>query len=55
MSKEEIDELKDALRKKWEHVNKDYQSITHIGSQTGLGMKRKYAYPNKGKRSVRRS
>lgn len=41
MSKEEVEELKAALRKKWEHVNKEYQTITHIGAKTGLGMKRK--------------
>lgn len=41
MTKEEIDQLRDALKKKWEHVNKDYQTITHIGAKTGLGMKRK--------------
>lgn len=41
MTKEEVDELRKALKQKWEYVNKEYQTITHIGSQTGLGMKRK--------------
>ena len=41
MSKEEVEEIKNALRQKWEYVNKEYQSITHLGSTTGLGMKRK--------------
>ena len=41
MTKDEIEELKQALRSKWEHVNKEYQTITHIGAKTGLTMKRK--------------
>lgn len=41
MSKEEIEELRSALKQKWEHVNKDYQSITHLGAKAGLGMKKK--------------
>jgi Calmodulin-binding len=41
MSKDEVEELKNALRSKWEHVNKEYQSLTHLGAKTGLGMKKK--------------
>lgn len=41
MSKDEVEQLKSALRKKWEHVNKDYQTVTHIGEKTGLGQKRR--------------
>lgn len=41
MSPEEINELKEALKNKWNHVNKEYQMITHIGAKASDGMKRK--------------
>jgi hypothetical protein len=41
MSAEEIDALKDGLKKKWETVNKEYQTITHIRKPDTQGLKRK--------------
>ena len=41
LSPEEVQELKEGLKKKWEAVNKDYQSITHIGKPDTQGLKRK--------------
>ncbi len=41
MSREEIDQLRQGLKKKWEAVNKEYQSITHINRIDTVGLKRK--------------
>ena len=41
MSPEEIKELKDGLKKKWNAVNKEYQTITHIRKPDTQGLKRK--------------
>ena len=40
MSPEEVQQLKEGLRRKWEAVNKEYQSITHSKPDT-QGLKRK--------------
>lgn len=55
MTKDEIEELRTALKNKWEHVNKEYQTITHLGAQTGLGMKRKYGWLDSGRRDARKN
>jgi Calmodulin-binding len=41
MTPEEISELKEGLKKKWETVNKEYQMITHIRKPDTQGLKRK--------------
>ena len=41
MSPEEIAELKEGLKKKWDAVNKEYQMITHIRKPDTQGLKRK--------------
>jgi hypothetical protein len=41
MSVEEVKELKEGLRKKWEAVNKEYQTVTHISKIDTQGLKRK--------------
>lgn len=41
MSSEEIAELKEGLKKKWEAVNKEYQMITHIRKPDTQGLKRR--------------
>lgn len=41
MSYEEIQALKDGLKKKWEVVNREYQTITHIRKPDTQGLKRK--------------
>ena len=41
MSPEEIAELKEGLKKKWDAVNKEYQTITHIRKPDTQGLKRK--------------
>jgi hypothetical protein len=41
MSAEEIQALKEGLKKKWEAVNKEYQTITHIRKPDTQGLKRK--------------
>lgn len=41
MSAEEINILREGLKKKWELVNKDYQQITHISKITTVGLKRR--------------
>ena len=37
----ELEQLRDGLRKKYEYVNKEYQSITHIVNVDSAGLKRK--------------
>lgn len=41
MSPDEIAELKEGLKRKWEAVNKEYQMITHIRKPDTQGLKRK--------------
>ena len=41
LSKEEIEKLKDGLLRKYDEVNKRYQSITHVSKVYSLGIKRK--------------
>ena len=41
MSPDEITELKEGLKKKWDAVNKEYQMITHIRKPDTQGLKRK--------------
>ncbi|CAG9320757.1 ENKUR_2 [Blepharisma stoltei] len=41
VSQEEVKELRDGLKKKWEAVNKEYQMITHIRKPDTQGLKRK--------------
>ncbi|CAD8059724.1 unnamed protein product [Paramecium primaurelia] len=41
MTQEEVEQLKKGLKKKWESVNKEYQSITHIRMIDTVGLKRK--------------
>ena len=41
MTPDEIAELKEGLKKKWEAVNKEYQTITHIRKPDTQGLKRK--------------
>ncbi|CAD8057494.1 unnamed protein product [Paramecium primaurelia] len=41
MTLEEVERLKLGLKKKWESVNKEYQSITHIRMIDTVGLKRK--------------
>ena len=41
MSPEEIADLKEGLKKKWDTVNKEYQMITHIRKPDTQGLKRK--------------
>lgn len=41
MTFEEIQTLKEGLKKKWEVVNKEYQTITHIRKPDTQGLKRK--------------
>lgn len=45
MAPSEIEDLRDALKKKWEHVNREYQSITHKNTPDSCGLRRKYVYP----------
>lgn len=42
MTPEEIEQLRMGLKKKWEAVSKEYQSITHIKMIDTVGLKRKY-------------
>lgn len=41
MAPMEIEELRAALKQKWEHVNKEYQSITHKNKVDSEGLRRK--------------
>lgn len=41
MSPAEVSELREALKKKWEYINREYQTITHISQNVSLGIKRK--------------
>lgn len=41
MSAEEVEQLRQGLKKKWEAVNKEYQSITHVKQIDTVGLKRK--------------
>lgn len=41
MSADEIKVLRDGLKAKWEAVNREYQSITHINKIDTVGLKRK--------------
>lgn len=41
LSAHEVKELREGLRRKWESVNKEYQSVTHISKVDTLGLKRK--------------
>ena len=41
MKPEEVEELREALKKKWDHINKEYQSITHISKVDSEGLRRK--------------
>lgn len=41
LSEDEVHNLRQALKKKWEEVNKVYQSITHISKVDTIGLKRK--------------
>eukprot|EP01017_Pseudomicrothorax_dubius_P009626 TRINITY_DN13309_c0_g1_i1.p1 TRINITY_DN13309_c0_g1~~TRINITY_DN13309_c0_g1_i1.p1 ORF type:complete len:146 (+),score=59.30 TRINITY_DN13309_c0_g1_i1:383-820(+) len=41
MSPEELQQLREGLKKKWEAVNKEYQTITHIRNIDTQGLKRK--------------
>jgi len=41
MAPVEIEELRQALKKKWEHVNREYQSITHKNKVDSEGLRRK--------------
>ena len=38
---EEVKQLQDGLKKKWEAVNKEYQTVTHISKVDTQGLKRK--------------
>ena len=44
LSNGEVSNLREGLKKKWEAVNKEYQSITHIFKIDTIGLKRKYCY-----------
>lgn len=41
MSKDEVSQLRDGLKAKWESVNRVYQSITHVNKIDTVGLKRK--------------
>ena len=41
MNNNELDKLRDALKKKWNEVNAVYQKDTHISKVDTLGMKRR--------------
>jgi len=41
LSDEELRILRDGLKRKWDIVNKEYQSITHISTLDTIGLKRK--------------
>jgi hypothetical protein len=41
MQNEEINQLKEGLKAKWDAVNKEYQSITHKRNIDTVGLKRK--------------
>jgi RPA family protein len=40
MRPEEVEEIRSALQKKWDYVNKEYQTITHIRMVDTQGLKR---------------
>lgn len=41
MAAEEVKQLQDGLKKKWDAVNKEYQTVTHISKVDTQGLKRK--------------
>lgn len=41
MAPVEIEDLRGALKKKWDHVNREYQSITHKNKVDSEGLRRK--------------
>jgi len=41
MPQEEVQQLLNGLKAKWEAVNKEYQSITHVNKIATVGLKRK--------------
>jgi hypothetical protein len=41
LSAQEIKELRAGLKRKWESVNREYQTVTHISKVDTLGLKRK--------------
>jgi hypothetical protein len=47
LSEEELKILREGLKRKWEMVNKEYQSITHISKLDTIGLRRKYIILNK--------
>ena len=42
MTDKETAELKEGLKAKWNTVNKEYQTITHVKKYDTIGLKRKY-------------
>ena len=41
LSQQEAQELREGLRRKWNAVNKEYQSLTHISKIDTQGLKRR--------------
>lgn len=41
LSEEEVRELREGLKNKWDEVNKKYQQLTHVRLVDTVGLKRK--------------
>ena len=41
LSKEEVEEIREGLKSKWNEINKKYQGITHIRLIDTTGLKRR--------------
>ena len=41
MKEDEVNELREGLKAKWQAVNREYQKITHVKLITTVGEKRK--------------
>ena len=46
LGEDEVREIREGLKKKWDAVNKEYQKITHKSKLDTIGLKRKYFYIN---------
>ena len=41
MNKEEVENLREGLKKRWDQVHSEYQSITHVSKFDTVGLTRK--------------
>ena len=42
LSEDELQNIRDGLKKRWDMINRTYQNLTHITKIDTVGLKRKY-------------